>query len=270
MKSVNFVILLLILYDITCSLNINQQKKNEVNFNNFPANKLEYNSNKYFKGLLKTEDFNMNKIDPLSYSNTDEILQNKIHFDIEIDMDNKKITGFLRIFYDCLKKTKEIILDFKTLKIEKIIDENSEELNFSFIRKTNISSALGKGLKIQLKNFCIPNKNKSEYIDIYYTTTNKSIALHFSDASMLDDKKYTFMYTHGPAIFSRTLFPCQDTPFAKIKTEAMIKITKPYTVLFSGLLNAENNDEKIIEKNKKKILKKTSFILQMKILFPHI
>jgi leukotriene-A4 hydrolase len=57
------------------------------------------------------------------------------------------------------------------------------------------------------------------------------------------------MYSHGPAIFARTTFPCQDTPFAKVLIEAKIRVEEPYTILFSG----ELKEKKIISsKNKKK------------------
>jgi len=195
---------------------------------------------KFFKGLIKTDNYKMNPQDNLSFSNTQEIIQQKFLFNVKVDMKQKFIHGFLRIFFKCNKKTKFFILDFKALQIFKVLNNNGKNLNFWFIKNMKVSNALGKGLKIELDRVCEINKenenNEKEFVDVYYATTRKSVALHFSDKTMLEDKRFGFMYSHGAAIFARTLFPCQDSPFAKVGIEAKIRIEQPYTMLFAGEL----------------------------------
>jgi leukotriene-A4 hydrolase len=202
--------------------------------------------------VRKVNHFPMNKIDPLSYSNTHEVRQTKLFFDVEIDMDNEVIKGKMRFHYKCLKNINQIILDVKTLQIFDIKDSGGQELNFYFVRHKKVSRAVGRGLIIQLKEICL--KNSKEYIEISYSTTQKSIAVHFSHPTILLDKNHKFMYTHGPAIFARTLFPCQDTPSAKVLVDSKIKIAKPYTVLFSGRLQKvkELNSLPIMNRRQKK------------------
>jgi leukotriene-A4 hydrolase len=174
----------------------------------------------------------MNPYDTLSYSNQDYVKQTKLKFDVFIDINRELIKGNLKLYYTCLKNTKTIILDVKTLKIFKIINENKENLSFSFVRNKKTSRAVGRGLVISFKDEC--KKDTKGFLEIEYSTSEKSIALHFSHPTMLKDRNFKYMYTHGPAIFARTLFPCQDTPSAKVIVEAKIKIEKPYTILFSG------------------------------------
>jgi hypothetical protein len=204
----------------------------------FLSQKKQKPKTKSFRGLFKTENYKMNSKDNLSYSNTKEIIQQKFFFDVSVNMKAKIINGYVRIFYKCNKKSKFFILDFKSLQIFKVLDKEKNNLNYSFIRNTNVSKALGKGLKIELSRECeVNNQHEStEFVDVYYATTPKSVALHFSHETMLEDKRYGFMYSHSAAIFARTLFPCQDSPFAKVKVESKIRIENPYTMLFSGKL----------------------------------
>jgi len=243
------------LYDLNRKISFLEKNKSGSEVNEFIP------KSKYFKGKIKTENYKMNPEDKLSYSNTNEIIQKKFYFDLDIDMKSKKIYGYLRVFYQCNKKAKFFILDFKALQISKIMDHDFNELEFSFIKKTTISKSLGKGLKIELKSECDINQKNFEknYVDIHYSTTEKSVALHFSHKTMLENENFGFLYSHGAAIFARTLFPCQDTPFAKVQVEGKLRIEKPYTVLFAGKLKSRRdliNFKKIFENNNKNVLEK--------------
>ena len=43
------------------------------------------------------------------------------------------------------------------------------------------------------------------------------------------------MFTKCKSIEYRSLFSCQDTPFAKVTNEANLEIESPYKFLFSGI-----------------------------------
>jgi len=190
-----------------------------------------------------------NPKDLLSHSNTQEALQTKMIFDLFLNFKKQILQGKVKIFYKCIKPTKEFALDFKTLKIFGIKNHKGKNLDYKFIRNLNVSANLGKGLVINLGKKC--KKNKTNFVSIDFSTTKKSVALHFSNKMMLQNKKYKFFYSHAAAIFARSTFPCQDTPFAKVQIEAKIKIENPYTILFSGKLK----NKKIIydKKHKKKM-----------------
>ena len=197
----------------------------------FILQRLVYQIYSSYKDKNLNSQFTMNTLDPISYSQNKEVVQKKLFFDVEIDMDRKFIKGKVRIFYTCIdKKSKRIVLDSMNLNIIKILDKNGQKLNFFYHKQTK-SKSIGEGIIIFITH------NSDSYIDVYYSTTNRSIGLHFSSRSVLNNKNYGFMYTHAEAIYSRSIFPCQDTPSLKVKLSAKIRIKKPYDVLFSGLLH---------------------------------
>lgn len=260
MKSVKFLIMLFV--SLLCLVFFSNQQStfgkkkgisSQIISHYFPSNSGDFNlinrpssfletefqpmvKSKFFKGIKRTAKYKMNPEDLLSYSNTYEVIQKKLEFDVDIDMQQERIFGYVRIYFECLKPSKFITLDVNTLEIFKVLNSQKNNLNFSFIRKTDVSKALGLGLKIELDSVCDSHNNLLSYVDIYYSTTDKSLAIHFSHKSLLENEKYNFMYTHGPGIFARTLFPCQDTPFAKVQVTGRLRIDQAYTALFSGVL----------------------------------
>merc|ERR1712032_1078751 len=139
-------------------------------------------------------------------------LQTKMEFDLFLNFKKQILQGTVKIFYKCLKPTKKLALDFKTLNIYGVKDPNGKNLQYKFIRNLNVSPNLGKGLVINLGKKC--ELNSTNYVSIGFATTKKSVALHFSNKVMLQNQKHKFFYSHAAAIFARSTFPCRDTPFA--------------------------------------------------------
>ena len=178
------------------------------------------------KKLIKT-----NHEDSVSWSQHDGAVQTKLDFDVYIDMKNHNIDGFVRFNYKCITKVNLISMDIKTIKINKVLNEQGQEIKFRI--QENKNNTIGDALIVEDENIC---KNDTGFVDIYYTTYKETMGIHFSNPETLHNKNYTFMYTHGEAIYSRTYFPSQDTPSLKVKVSAKIRVDKPYTALFSGLL----------------------------------
>lgn len=180
----------------------------------------------------------MNKEDNVSFSQSDGAVQYKLEFDLDVYMKEKKIKGKVRIHYKCKSRVDTLNLDIRGLNIKKVKDSNCEEMEFNIYKNTK--NNIGDALYINLVDNC----ENDSYVDIYYSVNKNSIGLHFSDSSVLHDKRYTFMYTHGEAIYGRTFFPSQDTPSLKILASAKIRIDDPYTALFSGkLISKEEIDD---------------------------
>jgi len=245
----NIIFLFLMLFILNlfanaCSLQINNNNKNKYN-------------------LIKQ--LKTNIIDNASWSQGLEAVQTKLDFDIYIDMKKRVIDGFVRFHYKCLKEdVKYIALDINNLNIKKVLSSDKKEVKFSI--KKNNENSIGDALIIIPEEVCkVNNKNikkkenqndeeSNNFVDIYYNTLPRSMGLHFSDPNTLYDKRYTFLYTHGEAIYSRTYFPSQDTPSLKVKMTAKILIDDPYRVLFSGKLISKKTFEKE---------KKTEFYFEM-------
>ncbi len=212
----------------------------------------QLNSNDSNQLVTSLPKFNPN--DNSSFSDPDGITQTQLDLNITIDMEKTIIFGYVRFHYKCNKATDTIILDIRDLVISKIESSGSDPKQLNYQVYKNTINSVGDALIIQLPAKCSPNienddkttsnnLNKLNYIDIYYFTTPGTIGLHFSDPSVLHDKNYSFLYTHGEAIYSRTYVPSQDTPSLKVKLLAKIRIKKPYNVLFSGdLISTETDD----------------------------
>ena len=203
----------------------------------------------YLKKQLKT-----NTVDNASWSQADGAIQTKLDFEVYIDMKNKVIDGFVRFNYKCLKPTTNFIaLDINNIKIKKVLNKEKKEVDFQI--KKNTENSIGDALIIYSDEICkSSNKEIANYVDIFYSTLPNNMGIHFSNPNTLYDKRYTFLYTHGEAIYGRTFFPSQDTPSLKVKLSAKIIIDEPYTALFSG---------KLISKKSLKNENKTEFYFEM-------
>jgi leukotriene-A4 hydrolase len=181
--------------------------------------------------------YKMNKNDVVSFSQSDGMVQHRIDFDVMIDMEKKMIEGTVRIHYTCKKQTNFMGLDMRNLRIFNVKDAQGKLLQY-YIFKNNKNS-IGDGLIVKFDKFCKDNS----YIDISYSTMPDALGVHFSDPEVLHnkEKKYSFLYTHGEAIYGRTFFPSQDTPSLKVMSTAKIRIHEPYTVMFSGEFDSKKD-----------------------------
>lgn len=191
--------------------------------------------NAEFDNLLRN--YKMNKNDVVSFSQSDGMVQHRIDFDVMIDMEKKLIEGTVRIHYNCRKTTNFIGLDIRNLKIYNVKDSNGKLMKYYIVK--NNKNSIGDGLIVKFDKYC----EEGSFIDVSYSTMPDALGVHFSDPEVLHnkDKKYSFLYTHGEAIYGRTFFPCQDTPSLKVISSAKIRIHEPYTVMFSGEFDSKKD-----------------------------
>ncbi len=240
-----FILIILSLFDTTNSVNINNKNKNKIKNRNRSKNKSKLNS---IAKQLKP-----NSEDNASWSQSDSAVQTKLDFDVYVDMNKRLISGFVRFHYKCLKPNVNFLaLDVNNLFIKKIINSDKKELDFKI--KNNTENSIGDALLIYAEDMCQKKDKANSFVDIHYHTMPKSMGLHFSNPETLHDKRYTFLYTHGEAIYGRTFFPSQDTPSLKVPLTARILIDDPYTAMFSG---------KLVSRKKLKDQKKTEFYFEM-------
>ena len=179
-----------------------------------------------------------NKEDVSTYSNFDKICQKSLYLEVTLDFPSKTLYGFVTSTYEYINKNeKYLILDLKGPEIKKVsFIENKKifPLEFQIISNVPDYKALGTPLKITLPSFgqIIPNELK---IKIEFITNENCSAIQFLKKEQTHSKKYPFMFTQCEAIQCRSLFPCQDTPSAKVFVTAKTFIDPPYKMLCSGL-----------------------------------
>ena len=181
----------------------------------------------------------LNPEDISSYSNFDKILQKEMEIFATLDFEKKIFSGYIITTYIYLDKTiNYLILDLKGPEIEKIEylqNNNVYPLNFQIHYENENKDILGTPLIINLPIFPeneIPDELR---IKIFFTTNENCSGIFFLDKEQTESKKYNFMFTKCKSIECRSLFPCQDTPFAKVTIEANLEIESPYKFLFSGI-----------------------------------
>ncbi len=166
-----------------------------------------------------------------SYANIDQVRTKHLHLDIEIDFTAKTITGVARHEMGAHKVT-TAIFDIKALDIQKVTLGKGNEIGTDF-EIGDADEILGRPLEVKIK----PN---TKYINIYYSTTDKTQALDWLDPALTSGKKHPFMYTQGQAILTRSWIPIQDSPTNRITYSADVKVPNE----LMAVMSAENPKEK--------------------------
>ncbi|MBL7993935.1 M1 family metallopeptidase [bacterium] len=165
--------------------------------------------------------------DPHSYSRPDEAVVTHLNLDVIVDFTAKQITG--KASYQINNKTGSdvIRLDTRGLAIHKVT-LGKDETNTSFTFGDS-SAYLGRELKITITP-------KTDWINIYYSTTNNADALQWLEPSQTAGKTKPFLFTQSQPILARTWIPCQDSPGIRMTYHA--KIQCPPDLL--AVMSAEN------------------------------
>ena len=200
-----------------------------------------------------------NKEDVSTYSNFDKICQKSLYLEVTLDFPSKTLFGFVTSTYEYIDKNEKcLILDLNGPQIRRVSFIERKKifpLEFEIISNVPDKKTLGTPLKITLPSFgqIIPNELK---IKIEFSTNENCSAIQFLKKEQTHSKKYPFMFTQSYAILCRSLFPCQDTPSAKVFVTAKTFIDPPYRMLFSGLPKSiywDANREKNVIVYKQKI-----------------
>lgn len=163
--------------------------------------------------------------DSHSYANIEQICTKHLHLDLDIDFDAKIISGVARHEMD-EHEANTAIFDIKALDIQKVTLGKGNEIGTDF-ELGDSDEILGRPLKVKIK----PD---TKYINIYYSTTDKTQALDWLDPALTSGKKYPFMYTQGQAILTRSWIPLQDSPMNRITYSADVQVPSELMAVMSA------------------------------------
>ncbi|MEZ4938299.1 MAG: M1 family metallopeptidase [Crocinitomicaceae bacterium] len=174
---------------------------------------------------------NMVVKDAHSYSNVEEVHTTHLHLRLNVDFENRIVSGIVEHKIENLKGVSEMIFDIKDLKVNKVtIGENDEETAFKVGEEDEL---LGAPLKVTIKP-------ETKLVKIHYETTDNTEALQFLNPQQTAGKKHPYLFSQGEAILTRTWIPCQDTPGNRITYSADVKV--PSDLL--AVMSADNPQEK--------------------------
>ncbi len=172
----------------------------------------------------------MNPTDIHSFAHPDEAVIKHISLDLNVDFENKIISGTAVLDIENKTATSELFLDTRDLNIQKITLDDNEVTTFNLAPPVEF---LGSKLTVVIK----PQTKK---VHITYATLPSAAALQWLSPSQTAGGVHPFLFTQSQAILARTWIPLQDSPGIKFTYDAKIKCPSELVAVMS----AENNPEK--------------------------
>ena len=177
------------------------------------------------------------EIDYHTLSNYQEVYTTHTHLDIEVNFDNKIISGTVSHDITNVCGVDKIIFDSRDLDIQSITLNDGEETTFEF---GEYDELLGTPITVAI------NENTTK-VNIAYATTEDTRALDWLSPELTAGKQFPYMYTQGEAVLTRTWIPIQDTPARRITYSAKVKVPPHLLPVMSASNAVEKNETGVYE-----------------------
>lgn len=175
--------------------------------------------------------------DPHSYSLPEEAVVSHLELNIGVNFDTKVISGTAH--YNILqnKETNKILFDINGLEIQKIVLNDSEE----------VEGKIGEFKEYFGSPLEIPIQKNTTKVSITYSTDPGAEAVQWQPKEQTTGKKYPFLFTQSQAILARTWLPCQDSPGVRYTYNAEVTVPKDLIALMSAKNPTEKNEKGIYQ-----------------------
>jgi leukotriene-A4 hydrolase len=164
-----------------------------------------------------------------SYSNPSQVRVTHLDLVLEVDFDNRTLSGQVTLDLKRDAPDAPLILDTMALDIRKI---EISKRNSDFIATTSSQGEpdpiKGSALTIDLAD--------GDRVRIEYSTTIGAKALQWLEPAQTSGKRGPFMFTQSQAIYARSWIPLQDSPQVRVTYSAVIK-TRPDLWAVMGAAN---------------------------------
>ncbi|KAL5982512.1 Leucine aminopeptidase [Asimina triloba] len=170
----------------------------------------------------------MAPIDPHSYTDSAHPLATHISFSFYLDFSSSTIhASALLSLPPPPYSSPTLFLDTRSISIRSVLDAVTlSPLPFSLDDAED--PVKGRKLSITLSSY------SSNSILISYTTSPSSSALQWLSPPQTFNKHLPFVYTQCQSIHARSVFPCQDTPAARIRYSARLNVPRQLTAVMSA------------------------------------
>ncbi|XP_047942180.1 leucine aminopeptidase-like [Salvia hispanica] len=158
----------------------------------------------------------MAPIDPHSYADSTHPLTTHVSLSFYFDFPSSTIASSALLSLST-PHSGPLILDTRSLSISAVIDPVTAA-PIPFTLSSSPDAVLGQSLTLTLSN-------QSKLL-ILSKTSPSSSALQWLSPPQTFNKSYPFVFTQCQAIHARSIFPCQDTPAARIKFAAKLNIPR--------------------------------------------
>ncbi|CAG4947645.1 unnamed protein product [Colias eurytheme] len=178
----------------------------------------------------------LSPLDPSSHSRPELAIIKHVDLKLNVDFENKQLSGIADLTINALENINELILDSSNITIESIETEDGKSLEY---RLDDPVPNYGSKLTIPLAEpATVDQKIK---IRIKYKTSPTATALQWLDAKQTSGKKYPYMFSQCQPIHARSILPCQDSPAVKFTYNAEVTAPEPFTVLMSAIRGDSNS-----------------------------
>ncbi|GBG64522.1 hypothetical protein CBR_g45218 [Chara braunii] len=164
----------------------------------------------------------MAPLDPHSFTDSDQPLTQTIHLNLHVDFEAKVISGSATLELD--RPANGVLdLDTRDLHIDGAVDSSTgKPITFELEKPVPI-----KGSRLRLSLI-------GRSVTISFRTSSSASALQWLEPAQTEGGKLPYVYTHCQAIHARSVFPCQDTPRARIRYTADVNIPRSARAVMSA------------------------------------
>ncbi|CAN4114274.1 unnamed protein product [Withania somnifera] len=167
----------------------------------------------------------MAPVDPHSFTDSTHPFTTHISLTFYFDFPSSTISSATLISLPT-PYTGPLTLDTRSLTISSVIDPLSFSPLSFYLSPSQPDPILGQSLTISLSN--------QTQILILSKTSPSSSALQWLFPPQTFNKTHPFVYTQCQSIHARSIFPCQDTPAARIKYTAKLNIPRQLSAVMAA------------------------------------
>jgi leukotriene-A4 hydrolase len=165
----------------------------------------------------------MAPVDPHSYTDSLQPLTTHVALSLSLDFQSRSISGTATLTLTRPYKG-QLFLDTRDLCVHQVVDSEGRSLSFSLDLEDSI---LGSRLVIDLPV-------ETGWIVVSYSTSPHASALQWLEPSQTAGGNQPYVFTQCQAIHARSVFPCQDTPVARVKYTADVEVPSDTRVVMSA------------------------------------
>ncbi|KAH7672651.1 Peptidase M1 alanine aminopeptidase/leukotriene A4 hydrolase protein [Dioscorea alata] len=166
----------------------------------------------------------MAPVDPHSFTDSTHPFATHVSLTFYLDFFTSTIHGSALILLPA-PHSGSITLDSRSISIHSVLDP----VDFSplpFTLSDSIDPILGQSLSITLSSH-------SSFL-VLFSTSPSSSALQWLTPPQTSSGNHPFVYTQCQSIHARSVFPCQDTPAARIRYSARLNLPSPLSAVMSA------------------------------------
>ncbi|XVF83347.1 hypothetical protein PTKIN_Ptkin16aG0479400 [Pterospermum kingtungense] len=173
----------------------------------------------------------MAPLDPHSYTDSTHPLTTHISLSLYFHFPSSTIHG-VALFTLSSPHGGPISLDTRSLSIHQVLSFHTLS-PLPFTLSPSPDPIKGTHLSISLPNDDDNNKTHSSFL-ITFSTSPSSSALQWLSPPQTFNKTHPFVYTQCQSIHARSIFPCQDTPAARVRYSALLNVPKELSAVMSA------------------------------------